>query len=193
MSRVECEKCQYPISHCLCEFLFTFKHKTKIVVLQHPTESKNKKNTVKLLKLVSNNLTILIGETFDSEKMKAVLGTNAALLFPTQSDLNNSKQKSDIDTLVVIDATWKKAKKLYLINPWLQKLPTISIQTDAPKQYGIRKTVIENGYSTIEACAFALQELEHKDTTALFTLLTNFKHQFTKKMPANVKQRYDVD
>lgn len=197
MARTLCNRCQYPINHCLCSTICSIEHNTRVVILQHPSEVKNAKNTVRLLNLMSDNISLHIGESSDDfEPLKQEIKVNPeqyALLFPSPQAINldhNSEQLQDVKHLIVIDGTWKKAKKILFENPWLEQVLKVSFDQVQPSQYQIRATKIEGGLSTIEAVACALQYIEQTDPEPFITALNGLKHSFTKSMPEHVKARY---
>ena len=68
---------------------------------------------------------------------------------------------------MVIDASWKKSKKILFLNPALQSLPRIGLTDLATSQYQIRSTSQTDGVSTIEAIYYALSELEDQPVNDL--------------------------
>ena len=196
MARELCQRCEYPIQTCLCDALTQVAHKTKVIILQHPSEVKNAKNTVRLLKLMSNNTSILIGESEqDFNEIKQQILANKqdyALLFPGDDAvvLSEQVQTSSFRCLIVIDGTWKKAKKLLLLNPWLNDLPKVSFNQSVVSEYQIRSTSVQGGLSTIEAVAYSLNEIENCSTAPFIRALNGLKHSFTKRMPEQIKARY---
>lgn len=198
MSRIECPDCHYPISHCLCSAVTKVEHRTRLLILQHPQEAKNKKNTTRLLSLCSNNISIVQGETFSPSEI--IEEKSTALLFPNddaETTNNNDVNtrcftKQSIQQIVAIDATWRKAKRMLHLNPWLTSLPTISLSNDLPQKYGIRSTKIENGLSTLEACAYVIEQQDGVPADTWLNVLEAFKKQFVKDMPTEVKQRYSL-
>jgi DTW domain-containing protein len=64
--------------------------------------------------------------------------------------------------LVVLDATWRKSRKLLHCNPLLGTLPRLSLQAPPPSLYAsLRKAQQpQHQRSTLEATALALQQLE---------------------------------
>lgn len=197
MARELCANCQYPISHCLCEFLSPAVHATGVIVLQHPSEVKNAKNTVRLLNLVSSNCQTLVGETEQdfAELKQQILRSPSdyVVLFPDATALRlrlNDGSAPAFKYLIVIDGTWKKAKKILFQNTWLNDLVKVSFDQSFQSQYQIRSSKVEGGLSTIEAVAFALNQIEAVDTEPFITALEGLKHSFTKNMPEHVKARY---
>ena len=196
MARELCPKCKYPISNCLCDSLSPVQHRTEVIVLQHPSEVKNAKNTVRLLSLISANVKVYVGETErDFSELKAQLQPqHCALLFPGEDaiplDSSETAEKAQITQLLVLDGTWKKAKKILFLNPWLEDLNKVSFADTEQSQYQIRSTNIPGGLSTIEAVAASLNRLEDCDTAPFICALNGLKHSFTKQMPDEIKARY---
>ena len=197
MARELCTNCQYPISHCLCDALTPAVHKTGVIVLQHPSEVKNAKNTVRLLELISPNCKTIVGETeqdfSELQRQITLQPEDYALLFPDEHALNLQQKKSnsvDFKYLLVIDGTWKKAKKILFQNPWLNVVAKVSFDQEYESQYQIRASKVQGGLSTIEAVAFALKHLEATDTKPFISALNGLKESFTKNMPEHIKARY---
>jgi DTW domain-containing protein len=72
-----------------------------------------------------------------------------------------SEQIEDSDfVLIVIDATWRKAKRIYLEHVWLQKLQKLDISPQQRSAYQIRNAKQEAFLSTIESIGYALSYLE---------------------------------
>ena len=199
MPRELCPTCHYPKVTCICDSITTYDHKTQITILQHPSEVTNKKNTVRLLELACSSLSTVIGETSEDfaglKKQISAKPEQYALLYP--SDKAKTWQQATTDHpslnnlhLIVIDGTWRKAKKILAVNPWLNEIPHLTLETHYESQYGIRKTNIEGGLSTLEAVAYMLEQIEQINPKPLLDMLGAFKTAFTKLMPDNIKQRY---
>jgi DTW domain-containing protein YfiP len=62
--------------------------------------------------------------------------------------------------LVVIDASWRKAKRIYLEHEWLQSLTKLDIKPEQRSAYQIRQTKQDSFLSTIESIGLALGYLE---------------------------------
>jgi len=73
--------------------------------------------------------------------------------------LNESKPM--ISAIIVLDATWKKAFKMYQLSSCLKKLPHLKLPQGIKSLYAIRKTQKLDALSTLEACCHALGLLEH--------------------------------
>ena len=143
MPRTTCPQCHYPTVTCVCAYIEKIEHHTEVIVLQHPSEVNNKKNTLRLVTLMSDNIEVVVGEVeqdftsvLDKLTDKSVM---PYLLFPdeksqtwselqrttTQTCTNNNQSKNK-NILIVIDGTWRKAKKIHLLNKWLKNIPTLT-------------------------------------------------------------------
>jgi len=63
--------------------------------------------------------------------------------------------------LVVLDATWRKSRKMLYLNPALQALPRLALQDPPLSRYHVRKAHLPHQLSTFEATCQALIQLEH--------------------------------
>lgn len=205
MPRDICSKCNYPTKTCLCDYLTSVEHKTNIIVLQHPSEVNNKKNTIRVLSLLTDNIKVIVGETEqDFAEIKTLLtepDTNYFLLYPSEKAktwdeyLTESHDKGAFlakkTTLIMLDGTWRKAKKIHLSNLWLKNIPNLTLISDKKTTYAIRKSNLEHGLSSIEAIAYALEDIEQLNPKPFLTALNGLKTSFTRLMPKAIKQRYD--
>jgi len=163
MSRPRCERCLRPESHCLCALIPRLDSRTRVLVLQHPSEVNHALNTGKLATLGLSNAQLVVGEVF--ENMHELLnppGYQARLLFP--GDDAQPLAMLDKDALpmllVVPDGTWRKARKLLHLNPLLAALPRVTLGQVPESRYRLRKAPGPDALSTLEAITHALQVLE---------------------------------
>lgn len=124
-ARVRCERCQRPHSHCLCALIPQLQSRTRVLILQHPEESRHALNTARLAVLGLVNGELQVGEQFaDLASWLADPAYQACLLFPgddAQPLATVASSASERPLLLVVpDGTWRKARKLLYLNPcWL--------------------------------------------------------------------------
>ena len=75
--------------------------------------------------------------------------------------------------LVVLDATWRKSRKMLYLNPQLQQLPRLPLRDTPASHYLIRKAHAPDQLSTLEATCYALMQLE-QDASRFVPLITAF-------------------
>lgn len=165
-SRAFCPQCEFLKSRCLCSTLKNIPNTLHLIVLQHPSESKHPLNTVRIMKKSFNEMTVLTGEDFTGNIRLNTLLTNplnvCALLYPTDgaSPLDATTPPCDLTHLIVIDGTWRKAKKIFMLSKNLQALSAFKLSLTTSSDYRIRKSPSENALSTLEASIAALSFLE---------------------------------
>lgn len=175
--RKTCGRCQRPQATCLCELVRPTAHQTEVLVLQHPHEQRQAKNTVRLLHLSLAHCEVVVGERFAPEALQALLqrpGRVTRLLYP---DVPAAPAASSPATsagaptrLVVLDATWRKSLRMLLEHPALAALPRLCLDAPAQTRYrAIRAARRTDQISTLEATLQALAMLESPpfDATAL--------------------------
>jgi DTW domain-containing protein YfiP len=156
-----------------------------VLILQHPLEVNHAKNSAGLLHLSLPQSRILIGEVFDDSNLRAALQSPkyTLLLYPA-SDYAGHAAPAPPDAaqltdpskvrLVVLDATWRKSRKMLHRSPPLQRLPRWLLHDTPASLYGIRKAHLPGQLSTLEATCAALAQLQG-DASAYAPLLKAFQ------------------
>jgi len=169
----------------------------RLHILQDPSEEKKAIGTARILKLSLNKVQLSIGEIFDERNFDI---NNCYLLFPSedaipaeqlveQAIINKDSQ------FILLDGSWKKAYKLLMSNPFLQKLPKVSINPEGKSNYRLRKSPREDGFSTVEAGYYLLSQLEG-NSDKFISLLKSFEFMIDyqiSKIPSEVYQHHYLD
>ena len=163
MSRIQCPRCLRPQTHCLCPLIPDLDSRTRVLLLQHPSEVNHALNTARLAALGLSNSQLVVGEVFeDLSELLNPPGYTARLLFPADDaqPLQAYSPGEQPMLLVVPDGTWRKARKLLHLNPLLAALPRVTLANGGVSRYRLRKAPGPGALSTVEAIAQALQVLE---------------------------------
>ncbi|MNK22972.1 DTW domain protein [compost metagenome] len=163
MSRTLCTRCLRPQSHCLCARIPSLSCRTRVVVLQHPSEARHALNTARLAVLGLEGARRVVGEYF-SESDWSVPGHAPRLLFPGDgAEVLGPGYGGDLGvpvSLIVPDGTWGHARKLLHINPALAALPRVMLPAGLSTRYRVRHADVPGALSTIEAVTHALNAIE---------------------------------
>lgn len=169
MSRPQCPRCLRPQTHCLCPLIPHLDSRTRVLLLQHPSEVSHALNTARLAALGLSNAELIVGEVFeDLPKLLNRPGYQVRLLFPAEDaqPLQVYAPNDQPMLLVVPDGTWRKARKMLHLNPLLAALPRVTLTEGGVSRYRLRKAPGPGALSTIEAIVQALETLEAPTTFA---------------------------
>jgi len=165
--RATCAACLRAQSACICHWVQPLSSRVDLLILQHPLEVRNAKNSARLLHLCVGGSRLEVGEAFpDLQALLYADGRVPVLLYPETPDLVAPVLDPALLTqperlrLVVLDATWRKSRKMLHVNPELQRLPRLALQDVPASAYRIRKAHAPHQLSTLEAAALALAQME---------------------------------
>lgn len=172
-SRPVCPACLRPLRACICGWAAPTANRIEVLLLQHPIETGHAKNSLNLLQLSLVLRRVAVGEAFAPDELQRLLyGTGPCgrapgnvqplLLYPESPGAPSIAPDpyGPPLRLVVLDATWRKSRKMLALNPALQALPRLSLSAPPPSQYLIRKAHKPGQLSTLEAVCHALAQLE---------------------------------
>ncbi|MBD8723059.1 DTW domain-containing protein [Oxalobacteraceae sp. CFBP 13708] len=136
-------------SSCFCQWITPVHAQAHLLILQHLLEVGNAKNSARLLHLCVNGSVMATGEAFDAGVLDSLLhadGRTPVLLYPATPDDTGLPVPPTLPALpakavrlVLLDATWRKSRKMLYLNPALQRLPRLGLTDVAPLNYRIRK------------------------------------------------------
>jgi DTW domain-containing protein YfiP len=169
-----CAACLRPQASCICRWAAPIASAAEVLILQHPMEVANAKNSARLLHLCLPDSRLEVGERYDPVHLDALLAgpRRPLLLYPdTPGDASMGivhapafhpswAAEPAALLLVVLDATWRKSRKMLYLNPALQRLPRLPLRDTPASHYLIRKAHAPDQLSTLEATTYALAQLE---------------------------------
>lgn len=180
--RAVCERCLRPQSACICGWVTPVACAAEVLILQHPLEVANPKGSARLLHLSLPHSRLVVGETFGEDALHDMLQApwgesggatprQPLLLYPESGSdpvLGGGMALADDPLLraparlrlVVLDATWRKSRKMLYLNRRLQDLPRLALADVPASRYLIRKAHRPHQLSTLEATCLALRRLE---------------------------------
>ncbi|MFC5462033.1 tRNA-uridine aminocarboxypropyltransferase [Massilia niabensis] len=163
--RATCAACLRAQPACICRWVTPVRFDAALLILQHPLEVANAKNSARLLHLSVPGSVLAVGEAFDTAQLDALLhadGRIPVLLYPAAPGEASTPVLPPAARLrlVVLDGTWRKSRKMLYLNPALQCLPRLALRDMPASGYRIRKAHAPDQLSTLEASAHALGQVE---------------------------------
>jgi len=172
-----CPRCYQRLEICICPILPTVTTRTEVLILRHIYEAQRPSNTGRLVALAMPNSRIIpcgggtrIGLSPIDDEFLRVPGT--WLLWPdgtgTQPDMSDLATP---DRVVVIDATWQQARRLYSSMPVLRALPRLVLPAPIRCRDRLREQHRSDGMSTLETVAAAVAKIEGAESARPLEIL----------------------
>ncbi|MBQ0721488.1 MAG: DTW domain-containing protein [Gammaproteobacteria bacterium] len=168
MKRQSCSRCQRPVAQCFCHTLQQRDNRWPVRILQHPGESGHAIGTARIAALSLSHCQLDIGENFSRASLftdnSTGAGQNAVLIYPGEDATPlASLQTKEPQTLIFLDASWRKSRRMLMESPALQALPKVALQPGHASRYRIRKSKQRDSLSTLEAIVHSLAFLEQDE------------------------------
>lgn len=165
-SSSHCLTCYMRRPICICPILPKIKTKTEFLILRHIWEAERPSNTGRLVALTMPNARIVscgggtriglapLDETLLQEPGTCLLWPDGPAVKTAAPDFIPPKR------VVVLDATWHQARRLFRQTPALRALPRLALPVPEKHRDRLRDQRRPDGMSTIEAVAAAVALLE---------------------------------
>ncbi|ABI71159.1 tRNA-uridine aminocarboxypropyltransferase [Shewanella frigidimarina] len=154
----------------------------KIILLTHSREMDRANNTGQLVKQVLGDNARVVEwhrKQPDAELLAAIEAGKVGLVFPSDEITQEAGLSlASPEYLVIIDATWQEARKMFNQSPYLKELPKVSLVNPPKSIYPLRRNQIEGGLCTAECVALLLN---HAGESALSTRLTEQLMAFVER------------
>lgn len=178
---VRCTRCKINVKLCFCKELRKLPSKTKISFVMHHREEHLTSNTVNLALMTMDHAEVHLRGLPEKPFKLGDLNINQKefiplFLFPeddaielTADNLKSLNPNNLPIQLIVPDGTWSQAKKVYrrdfiTLNETGIRIPAVKLPTGYEGKYLLRKSPRENGLSTFEATAYALEIIEENES-----------------------------
>ncbi|TGE36017.1 DTW domain-containing protein [Desulfosporosinus fructosivorans] len=156
-----CDKCGLPTINCICNKSVKVRTQAKLWILSSEREFYRPSNTARLLKVINPESTeIFLWERTKSPdkliKYMSMEEYKTFVVFPTENE-ELEKRKVEfklidkIPAFIIIDGTWKEARKIFRKSDFLEGLPIVSIERNYASNYDLRRGATEGNLCTIEA------------------------------------------
>jgi DTW domain-containing protein YfiP len=160
----KCPRCWFAQRVCLCAEVPAIATQTRIVIVRHHLERFRSSNSGRLAHLALTNSEIVEhGGSGGPAPLRELDG--AWLLFPEGEPLHAAPVPLPAK-LVVLDATWSQARRMYRKLDVLRGLPLLRLPDDPMPRARLRESPGAGRVSTIEAIARALRLLEGEQAAA---------------------------
>ncbi|WP_199609619.1 tRNA-uridine aminocarboxypropyltransferase [Flocculibacter collagenilyticus] len=165
---VRCEECLLQHTMCICADVKQVKLDAAFCLIMYKTEPLKPSNTGKLIAdVVADTFAFLWSRTEPSEEMLALLNDpqwQPYVIFPEEGVAPErvTQQVSLTDTtkrplFILLDGTWREAKKMFRKSPWLNQFPVLSFAPETVSNYQMRSSYHDHHICTAEVAVMTLE------------------------------------
>lgn len=165
-----CDKCRMKDTHCICCALIGVDNLTHVSILMHYREKVTTTNTGRIAHYLLNNSDIHYRGLIDSPlKEEEILkkGYTPLYLFPSENSIALTEDYltaiSGKVQLIVPDGSWRQAKRVSKREGFLKNIPHVKLPDASHGIFFLRRKVMDEGVSTLEAIARAIGIIESKN------------------------------
>ncbi|XQW86047.1 tRNA-uridine aminocarboxypropyltransferase [Thalassotalea piscium] len=200
--RVErCENCRLALAHCICQWRKQCSSNVGFLLLMYDSEVLKPSNTGRLIAdVIPECYAYLWSRTEVDASLLSVLNDEQwqpFVVFPQDYATENQQITNCVPVLaankkplfIMLDGSWREAKKMFRKSPYLNKFPVLSVDLgalaieDKTSQYQIRKAIKPNQLATAEVAAHILELAgEESNAQSLTAWFNVFTYQYQKSV-----------
>ncbi|MFY0991909.1 tRNA-uridine aminocarboxypropyltransferase [Halomonas sp. C05BenzN] len=170
---VRCKGCNLPELNCLCPYRVEAESVARVWLLTHPLEHHKPTNTGRLIRDVLPDTEVFTWyRTVPDERLLARLEDARFAPFvifpddqPDYADrvvdieaVAGAKRRGRIPVFILLDGTWRQARRIFRKSPYLDRLPVLPLATDRLTRYRLRKPASAAHLCTAEVAAELLRQ-----------------------------------
>jgi DTW domain-containing protein YfiP len=168
----QCEHCGLDKTMCLCIYEIELTSGVEFWLLTHFNELKRTNNTGRLIENAIHTTKVFSWErtSYPEELIKLIESNiyDVYLVFSTERYEEEKRQvsykKSNRKSVfLIIDGTWKEARKIIRKSPYLNKLPIVSFENLEKTDYTLRRNKDEDHLCTAEIACECFKLVDEKD------------------------------
>ena len=183
---VRCKSCYLPEEVCICAYRQCLPANCQFWLLTHRYEVYKPTNTGRLIEdCVQGTRIFEWSRTEPSQELLDALADPAyapMIVFPAADDyqermVSANPQPDRIPVFIILDGTWRQARRMFRHGRYLQDLPVIQPDTERLSQYKLRRSTQAEHLCTAEV---AIALLEQFGEQACATNLESFFDRFNR-------------
>ena len=167
-----CPGCHLPELNCLCPYAVRAESEARVWLLTHPMEHHKPTNTGRLIRDVLPETEVFTWyRTAPDERLLALLDDPRYapfVIFPDDQpdyaervvgiDAVEAKAAGRTPVYVLLDGTWRQARRIFRKSPYLDRLPVLPLHSERLTRYRLRKPASAAHLCTAEVAAELLRQ-----------------------------------
>ncbi|MBS99850.1 MAG: DTW domain-containing protein [Oceanospirillaceae bacterium] len=184
-----CPQCRVALDACICEHRGErSKPSCEFWLLTHHNEFYKPTNTGQLIRdVIANTRVFEWSRTEPCDQLLTLLDDPdyaPCLVFPASDDyvdrmVDTLPADGRIPAFIILDGTWRQARRMFRLSRYLQALPVIEPKTDRLSNYQLRRSTVAEHLCTAEVAIALLEQFgEQKAADHLEGYFNRFNQQY---------------
>ena len=167
-----CPECRLPRLNCLCPYRVTAESRVRFWLLTHPLEHYKPTNTGRLIGDILPDTQVFTWYRTEPDPRLLALLDDARfapfIIFPDDQadyaervvgpdDVEEALADSRIPVFLLLDGTWRQARRIFRRSPYLDRLPVLPLKTRRLSRYRLRKAASSEHLCTAEVAVELLR------------------------------------
>ena len=179
-SRVRCQWCLLAQPNCTCDARKQLSSNAAFLLVMYDDEVLKPSNSGRLIAdLIPDTHGFIWSRTEPAEQMLTLIHDECyqpMVVFPAEYAMTGQTVLSEVSEIaddkmplfIVLDGSWREAKKMFRKSPYLHHLPLLSFNPERVAQYALRKNSRDFQLGTAEVASLVLESLgEEKNAQSM--------------------------
>ncbi|MEK7433619.1 MAG: DTW domain-containing protein [Cyanobacteriota bacterium] len=198
---IRCEECQLPEITCICGREPEIISNVTFCIIMNEREPKKPTNTGRLIEDTMKKTKVFIWSRVNENKELIDLINNDLydpyVIFPDDTEelkskvVDFQKKEKKEPLFIILDGTWKQARRIFNKSEYLKKLPILSIKIDKTSEYQLRRASDAHHLCTVEVGIELLKIAgESKQSEQLYDYFCTFiKHYLAGRSNHKIEKK----
>ncbi|WP_447926853.1 MULTISPECIES: tRNA-uridine aminocarboxypropyltransferase [unclassified Vreelandella] len=179
---IRCEGCNLPKLNCLCPYKAVAQSHAQVWLITHSLEHYKPTNTGRLIGdvLAQTRVFTWYRTAPDPELIALLEDPRYApfVIFPDDHPdyaervvgidaVHSAKREARIPVFIILDGTWRQARRMFRKSPYLDALPVLPLHTERETRYRLRKPASRAHLCTAEVATELLRQAGDEDAASV--------------------------
>lgn len=153
----QCQVCGLVKGHCICDEKVVINASVEFWLLTHENEFSRTNNTARLIEYAIETTKTFVWSRVEPPKamIELMSSYDVYLVFSADREPEKKRVKSYVPSnkktaFLILDGTWKEARKMLRKSDYLRSLPIIAFQPENTTKYDLRRNPDEHHLCTVE-------------------------------------------
>lgn len=172
----QCDQCGLTRQGCICDYEIELVSRVEFWLLTHEEELKRTSNTGRLIEKALTTTRVIPWQRKEvPQELVQLIESGDYNIFLVFSDEREEEQARTVSfkeddrqtVFLILDGTWKEARKMLRKSPYLDQLPILALKDLKPTRYDLRRNKDLDHICTVEVAIELLKLSDEKENSKM--------------------------